>query len=253
MKNEQAPEITLYDWSPSPFCIKVRAILRHKGLAYRRLPALQHRREIARLGGTGKVPLLLMAGEAFADSTEIAHALERRFPSPPIVPRALRDHALCHALEDWADESLYFFGLYYHWHEPAGRARVSSYFGKTLLGWLAFRPYLAKIERQLHGQGMSRKSPEQIYVELHRTLASIEGMLTDRSYLLGDGPFLCDFALMGQLVYLQRAPVTSNLLERWPATQHFLHRMKARYVSEKDTGMSAPHRAPKGEPRGSSV
>ena len=113
--------IVLYDWGPSPFCMKVRAVLAHKGLPYTKVPALD------------------VDGEFLVDSTDIAHELERRFPTTPILPAAARERALCHALEDWSDESLYFFGLYYHWHEPAGRRQAAAYFARTWLGRLAFR------------------------------------------------------------------------------------------------------------------
>jgi glutathione S-transferase len=218
--------IKLYDWPPSPFCRKVRAILDYKGIAYARLPALAHRRALARRGGTGKVPALELDGEMIFDSTAIAHRLDERFPSPPLQPSAPPLRARCHVVEDWADESLYFFGLYFHWHEPAGRKRVASYFARTLLGRVAYPALLFRIERQLWGQGMRRKSAAHIRADLQRNLEAVESLLSEHDYVLGNEPYLCDFALMAQLVYLRSAPATAGV-PVGPRTDAFLERMRA--------------------------
>jgi glutathione S-transferase len=227
VSNATATEpVTLYDWPPSPFCMKVRALLRHKNVAYRRVPALSHLRELKRRGGVGKVPALELDGTFLVDSTDIAHALERRFPAPPALPASARERALCHAFEDWADESLYFLGLYYHWHERTGRRQVAAYFGRTAFGKLAFPPYLFRVERQLRGQGTARKTPAHVRADLERNLDAIEALLSDTDYLLGSGPYLCDFALMSQLVYLTLAPATSDVLERRPSARRFVERLR---------------------------
>jgi len=208
--------VTLYDWAPSPFCHKVRAALEFKRIAYRTLPALSHVRSIRRRGGVGKVPAIELDGRFVVDSTDILLALEARSPEPSLVPLDTRAAALCHALEDWADESLYFFGLYYHWHEPQGRAQVAAYFARTWFGRVAFLPYLLRIERQLRGHGMLRKTPEHVRRDLERNLDAIEGLLAERTYLVDDAPRLCDLAVMAQLVYLSRTPGNADVLTRRP-------------------------------------
>ena len=219
--------IVLYDWAPSPFCIKVRALLAHKQLAYTKVPALSRVREIYRRGGVGKVPALDLGGDFLVDSTDIAYELERRFPAPRILPADARERALCHALEDWADESLYFFGLYYHWHEPAGRRQAAAYFARSWLGRLAFRPYLVRIERQLRGHGLARKTPAHVRRDLDRNLDAVEALLAGRDFLLGDEPYLCDFALAGQLAYLTRAASLRQILAERPNAARFVARIVA--------------------------
>jgi glutathione S-transferase len=217
--------LTLVDWRPSPFCMKVRGVLHHKGLAYRRLPALSNLGAVRR-EGIGKVPLLRVGEEVFIDSTDIVHELERRFPTPSVLPSDPRDAALSHALEDWADESLYFAGLHAHWVEPAGRAQAAAYFARTWLGMLAFRPFLGRIRRQLEGQGTGRKSLAHVRADLERNLDALESMLEDRPHLLGAGPYLCDFAVASQLAYLELAPSTAPLVHARTATTAFLERMR---------------------------
>lgn len=219
-------KITLYDWAPSPFCLKVRALLDHKNISYDRRPALGAMRQVRRRGGIGKVPALEIDGEFIVDSTDIAHELERRFPTPPVQPAGPRERALCHALEDWCDESLYFYGLFYHWQHAAGRGQTRAYFGRSLTGRVAFHFLLPRMLRQISGQGLGRKAEAQIRADLDRQLEAIEGLLGTSPFLLGDMPYLCDFALMSQLVYLQRAPAMRDVLKDRPAARRLLDRLR---------------------------
>jgi glutathione S-transferase len=239
IENKTSSRIVLYDWPASPFCAKVRAVLERKGLEYERAPAIPNRRRIERRGGVGKVPALEIDGEFLVDSTDIVHHLERRFPSPAVMPAGPADRALCHALEDWTDESLYFFGLYFNWHEPAGRRATRGLVGRTLLGKLMFWPMLRRIERQLWGQGTGRKSPAHVRSDLERNLDAVEGLLGRGDYLLGAGPWLCDYALMSQLVYIGRAAALTDLYRSRPRISAFLERMKRDKEALKTAG-SAP-------------
>jgi glutathione S-transferase len=221
-------EVVLYDWGPSPFCLKVRAILDHKRIAYRRLSALGRPiLELRRRGGIGKVPALELDGELVCDSTDIAYALERRVPEPAVLPADARERALCHALEDWADESLYFVGLYFQWIDPAGLAMVPQAFGRGPLGKLAFEVSLRRIRRQVRGQGTSRKPDAHVRADLERHLDALEALVAPGPFLLGEAPLLCDFAVMSQLVYLARTPHGGPRVAARPALTAYLERMKA--------------------------
>ena len=123
-----------YDWPYSPFCMKVRAILDSKGAKYRRVrPQGQTLWSLRRRGGVGKVPAIELDGELIVDSTDIAYAIDARFPEPPLLPADARERAICHAIEEWADESLYFAGLYYRWFEPEGRKAIPA--ARHLADW----------------------------------------------------------------------------------------------------------------------
>ena len=130
-------EIVFYDWPYSPFCMKVRDILEFKGLEYRTVNPLAARGVLKRRG-TGKVPAVQIDGVFITDSTDIALALDKRFPEPPLFPSSSRERGLCQALEDWADESLYFTALFYRWIEEEGRKPVAGVFGSSLKGRAAY-------------------------------------------------------------------------------------------------------------------
>ena len=234
--------ITFYDWPYSPFCMKVRAILDYKRLEYRSVNPLRHVGMIRRRGGIGKVPALDIDGELIVDSTDIAYALDARFPDPPLLPADPRQRGLAHALEDWADESLYFIGLYYRWYEAEGRKPIAGVFRQAspLLGAIAYHFYLRLVLGQIRKQGTLRKSPEHVAKDLERHLEAIEAILS-RSvsggqasismepgpFLLGDQPYLCDFALWGQLNYLNRTPVGKAAIAGRAAIGTYLERISA--------------------------
>lgn len=217
-------KIVFYDWPYSPFCMKVRAILDYKRLEYECVNPLLARRTL-NSRGTGKVPAIDINGEFITDSTDIAYALEERFPDPPLLPSGAHERGLAHAIEEWADESLYFIGLYYRWFEAEGRKPVAAVFGATLKGRLAYRFYLRRILRQLRVQGTLRKAPQQIASDLERSLDAIEQLLTPGPYVLGDTPYICDFALWGQLKYLTRTPVGGAAIALRERVRAYLERM----------------------------
>ena len=223
-----SPPLVLYDWAPSPFCIKVRAILDYKGLRCRRVnvlgPALW---DLYRRGHVGKAPALEIDGRLVTDSTDIAHALEALAPQPAILPADARQRALCHALEDWCDEALYFIGLHYQWVDGEGAPMVPRAFGRGPLGWAAYRWYRRRIDQQLRGQGTGRKRAERIADDLAREVQAIDALLQGTPFLLGDASLLCDFALYGQLVYWSRPPKTARALAARPRLIEFMERMKS--------------------------
>jgi glutathione S-transferase len=219
-------EIKFYDWPYSPFCMKVRAILDHKQLQYERVNPVGHIGAIRRKGGIGKVPAVEIDGELIVDSTDIAYALDARFPDPPLLPEGERERGLCHAIEDWADESLYFIGLYYRWYEAEGRKPVPRAFGRSAMGWIAYRFYLKRILGQLRGQGTLRKPPVHVARDLERHLDAIEAMLTPGPYVLGQAPYLCDFALWGQLNYLNKTPAGGEAIKPRVRLGAYLERMR---------------------------
>ena len=226
--------IKLYDWAPSPFSLKLRAILGYKGVAYDKVSMLDpsHWWAVRSRGKIGKAPAIEIDGKMYVDSTDIAYELEKRVPSPAIIPGEARERACCHAMEEWSDESLYFCGLFFQWHDPEGRKMVPQAFGQSAFGRLMYRVYLRRILAQLRGQGTSRKSPAHVLSDLIRHLEAIDGLVRSSRFVLGDQPFLCDFALFGQLVYLGRTPVGSRELRKLPSIEAYLARMKALQASK---------------------
>jgi glutathione S-transferase len=97
----------LWHVSFSNYGEKARWALDYKGVPHRRRepPPGLHPVWARRMGGR-TIPLLVMDGETFTDSSAIVAELERRAPDPPLYPHdpAERERAL--ALEDFFDEDL---------------------------------------------------------------------------------------------------------------------------------------------------
>lgn len=221
-------QIRLFDWGPSPFCMKVRSILDYKKLPYERIAVLgPSLMELLRRSPVRKVPALDIDGRMIVDSTDIAHEIERLFLEPSILPSDPYLQGLSHALEDWSDEALYFLGLYFQWIEPRGRPMVRTAFGSSPLGVLARLFYQRRIAKQLRGQGTARKALPHIVIDLDRELSSLSAMLGRHPFLLGDRPYLCDFAVNAQLVYMSRPPGSAEILRRYSALGDYMERMKA--------------------------
>lgn len=221
-------KVRLFDWAPSPFCMKIRAILNYKGVEYERVAVLGPSLvELVRRSNVRKVPALDVDGRMFIDSTDIAHEIERLFPEPAIVPPDARLQGLSHALEDWSDEALYFLGLYFQWMEPRGKPMVRKAFGSSPLGIAARLFYQRRIAAQLRGQGTGRKSLAHITADLRREFACLSSLLADQPFLLGGKPYLCDFAVNAQLVYMSRPPGSAEVLREYGVLGAYMERMKA--------------------------
>lgn len=220
--------LRLFDWAPSPFCMKVRSILKYKGLEFERVAVLGPSfMEFVRRSRVGKVPALDIDGRLVVDSTDIAHELERLFPEPPILPADERLRGLSHALEDWSDEALYFLGLHFQWIDPRGKPMVRLAFGGSPQGIVARLFYQRRIAAQLRGQGTGRKSPAQVAADLRREFEALAAMLAQQPFLLGERPYLCDFAVNAQLVYLSRPPGSAEILREFEGLGRYMARMKA--------------------------
>jgi len=235
--------LVFWDFPSSPFCVKVRSILHFKGLSFEAVDPMQagRWRELRRRG-IGKVPALEIDGRFVTDSTDIAHELDRLYPQHPVLPADRRHRAACHMLEDWADEGLYFIGLYYLWLHPQSRGGMAEHFGSDLLGRIAYRLYLRRIRAQVRGQGTGRKSAEAVERDLMRHLDAAESMLEGRRFLLGNEPLLADFALFGQLTLLLAAPASAALLQQRAPLMRYIDRMRLQAAPPAEKRAAAPVR-----------
>ena len=231
------PDITLYQFptfpgqdSGSPFCTKVHRILAMKGLDYTP-EAVGGPGELKRLNpGVGKVPVLRYDGELVRDSSRIAAFLDERHPDPPLWPADPEQRALCHVLEDWADESLYWFAVYHRWAIDANfRPFAAVAFGKLPppVRWIV--PVVARRQalQQLHGQGIGRLPVKQVGEILGGHLAALETYLGGRPFVTGEACTVADIAIFAvfQALALPALPETAALVRRRPALVDWAQRV----------------------------
>jgi len=99
-------------------------------------------------------------------------------------------------------------------------------FRRRLVGRIAYRYFLWRVLRQVRGQGIGHKPAALARDDFQHNLDTTAALLDPGPWLLGYGPYLCDFALLGELVYLQRTPAGGPMIAERPAIGAFLDRMR---------------------------
>jgi glutathione S-transferase len=211
--------ITLYQLSTSPFTEKVRRALAYKGLAYEvhevdRVAVASGR--YAKVSPTGKFPAIDHAGRSVWDSTDILHHLEGAFPEPSLVPADPREAGLAHVLEDWADESLYFYEMTMRLAWPHNLEAALDEFSAGMPG--VPRDHLKKaildgVGALTQAQGLGRKPPEQVVADVQRHFGAMDALLEGRDWLVGTAISMADLAVRAQLTALLYAVEAREALE----------------------------------------
>lgn len=203
--------LTLHQFEISPFCDKIRRVLRYKKLAFetREVTLLDVTTgALRRRNGTGKLPTLEHDGRLVVDSSDIARYLEERFPERPLVPRDARLAAECHILEDWADESLYFYEAYLRFLLPHNARRwipALAHADRAPLRAIAPAVVPRALKQTLDSQGLGRKTLGQVLSDLDRHLDALAAKLDGRTWLVGDAVTLADISVFAQLFCVRGA------------------------------------------------
>ncbi len=224
---------TLYQFDISPFCDKVRRVLRAKHLDFRIVevpPSEAARGRWKEISPTGKFPVLEHDGRRIFDSTDIVRYLDERFPEPRLIPADPVLAARVHVLEDWADEALYFFEMTMRltWPENAERwVPILLAVEKPLVRRL-FAPLLPRaIRRVTEAQGIGRKARDDVERELGRHLDALVAWLGDGAWLVGETLTLADIAVYAQLFCIQGAITGDEAIAARPALVAWMDRVDA--------------------------
>lgn len=200
------PQLRLYDFPTSPFCIKTRALLRYKGLPFERLNAIAPRHWLRlQTQGTGKVPAIDIDGEFITDSSRIARVLEQRFPTPTALPSDPEQRIEHDQLERWIDDVFHMPALWAHWVDPQGWPHIRGRFPAGWLGSLAANGYRRRIRGQIKARGLMLDDPSEMEAEMRRLVDTASRLLGTRTWLFGEQPTVCDFAWYSQLQFMHRS------------------------------------------------
>ena len=219
----------LYQFSLSPFAIKVRVGFALKGVAVELVDVtLERYAELLRLNPRAKAPVLVDGETVIPDSTAILEWLEARTPAPPLVPADPARRARTLLLEDWSDESLYWIGTYFQFCVPEHAARTREVYVRRYPGPVGEQlaaQILENLREQAHRQGTGRKPCDEVERDLARHAGMLQALLANAQYFGGAAPDLADCALYGQARYLARtregaALVAPAPLAAWFARMH---------------------------------
>jgi glutathione S-transferase len=209
------PNVVLHEWKISPFCSKVRRVLELKGIEYESVEYNGLKAALAsRLSRVGKLPVLEWDGERVQDSSDIVAFLESRRPEPNVYPTDPLERARAFMLEDWADESLYWFEVYFRFEDPEARERAIELLcqGRPRFETVVFRRAAVRtLRRKLRAQGIGRIPRARIEQALWSHLDHLEILLEPTGWLVGNRQTIADIAVASQLDEILR---TSTIAER---------------------------------------
>jgi len=222
--------ITLYQFAVSPFCDKIRRVLHWKKQPYEvhEVSLWQALTQVRRLNPVGKLPCLEHDGRFLADSSDIALYLEERFPTPPLLPADPAQRALCHVLEDWADESLYFYEMRLRFGTKENARRwLPVLAAHDAAPFRALAPLLLPriFAAQLRQQGIGRKSLASVLADLERHVGAVASLLERHDFLVGDALTLADISVFVQLFCIRGVDEGAAAIEKQPRVVRWMNRV----------------------------
>lgn len=231
-------ENILYLWGPvdgldssSPFSLKVLYALRAKGVPHRKkyvgknLPSWITR---------GRCPAIELEGKQIQDSTPILHAIdEASSEGPRLYPQEPALRAETMLLEDWADESLALFAVWYRWSEDKywGKFLPQLFRGKPPIPVrLAFNLIFRKrVVRALKDQGLGDLPEQERQQKYADALWMLNERLRTRPFFVWLEPTAADFAIFPHLQTAMAGGITelSEKIEAQPRVMEWIKKMES--------------------------
>ena len=195
----------LYQYEISPFCDKVRRALRLKGLAFETIEVPIIPGRYKHISPTGKFPAIDHGGRIIVDSTDIIAFLDS-IAEPKLIPVHPRQRAEALIVEDWADESLYFFDVTMrNW--PQNRQWFVDDLLRHESGWqrgILARMIPGALKKVAVNQGTGRKSEGAVVSDLARHYDGIEAILEGQDWLVGEALSVADIAVRSMMFVIDR-------------------------------------------------
>jgi len=179
---------------------------------------------------TGLLPVIEIDGQRTADSTQILLELDRRFPDPPLVGDDPKVAVMQRRLEDWADESFFWYwSQWRHTVAPDGDP-ASARAGPPSFSW--WRPWTwfpaFRMQPGEPADARLRRRQRFLLEELGNRLDDLLGMLGDRPFFYAETPSMGDFAVYAMLVTVRDGAfwAAHGLLEARPALVPYMQRVE---------------------------
>jgi glutathione S-transferase len=189
----------------SPFCLKAHRALRAAGLPYTRRHGFGPR-AFRKYNATGQVPVLLVDGEAVADSTEIL----RRILA--LRPGALAADGDAWLWEEFADTAINGFVVAARWADDANwPVTRDAYFAKMPSVIRAIVPGRLRkhVVANLVARDVWRAGADRCWARFEALLDQLDARAPERGWWCGRALSVADVALFGQLHSL-RTPLTAS-------------------------------------------
>ncbi len=226
----------LYLYDVSYYSGKIEMYMRYKEIPFERVELTAGRVVDVLYKNTGimKVPAVETSdGRWLKDSTPMIDWFEKEYPESEIVPKEPVRLFLSKLVEDYADEWLWRPAMYYRWkydHKPLGLRLGREIFDvKSLPLPLAVRSRIASARQTtlfLKKDGVTEETEQYIEETYLKNLESLDLILKDSPYLLGDRPTLVDFGFMGPMFrHFSLDPTPARIMrERAPRVYEWVAR-----------------------------
>lgn len=215
-------ELILHHYPASPFAEKVRLLLGFKGLSWRSVnisPVMPKPDLTALTGGYRRTPVLQVGADIYCDTALIARRLEQEKALPAFFPEGRE--MITASFAAWADSVVFQHAVSLVFQPES----IAVRFGK--LPPHAVKAFVADCAGLFSGGSATRLSAEQAKHQWPTIMARLEQQLQreEGDYLFGE-PSIADFAMAHPLWFLKGTPVTSPLVDTYPAVSAWLGRVQ---------------------------
>ncbi|MEN8160222.1 MAG: glutathione S-transferase family protein [Myxococcota bacterium] len=223
-------KVTVFGTRFSPFVEKVVRGLQLKGVPFELIGPKSPTDMKKWNPQTRKMPVVLFDEEKVIDSTFILRRLDELVPEPPLFADDPLVAANQRQLEDWADESLYWYVMAFFWAPKNANAVANRNLSMlpAFLRPLAVPVMRRQIGKMVQAQGLGRLPVETLEKEFGARLDDLLRMLGDRPYFYDERPSVADLSVYGQLSLAQGevAPETRAEIEERPRLVDYMKRVE---------------------------
>ncbi|GAB6408063.1 glutathione S-transferase family protein [Pseudomonas sp. MHK4] len=214
-------ELILHHYPTSPFAEKARLLLGFKGLSWRSVkisPVMPKPDLTALTGGYRKTPVLQIGADIYGDTALIARRLEQEKALPAFFPEG--QEMIAASFAAWADSVVFQHAVSLVFQPESIAVRFGNMPPEAIKAFIADRAGL------FSGGSATRLSAEQARHQWPTIMARLEQQLQreEGDYLFGE-PSIADFAMAHPLWFLKATPVTSPLVDNYPAVSAWLARV----------------------------
>lgn len=228
--------ITLYGFGPafglpdpSPFVTKAETLLKMAAVPYRTAPGN------LRKAPKGKLPYIDDDGAVIADSTFIRWHLETKYGLALDQSLSSAERAVAWAFEKMIEEHLYWAFVHARWVDDANFDRGPRQFFAAVpapMRPLVIAVVRRSVRRDLHAQGLSRHSADELLRLGTRSIDAVADYLGSKPFFMGDEPTAVDatvFAFMAGALCPQFVTPLRTAAERHDNLRGYVGRMAARW------------------------
>lgn len=187
---------------------KLEAYLRYRGIRYT-LHGMPYDKAKMLKSKVGSVQMPIVErsdGRWMSDTTPMLNALEGEFSGLSILPSDPVMAFLAQLIEDYGDEWLWRAAMHYRWSYPYGRELISNILVDELTTPVPLPRFIVRRmirRRQIKfftkRDGLTTQTQAHIEQGYHNALTSLNAILEQRPFLLGDRPSLADFGMMAPM------------------------------------------------------